>query len=300
VGDIFAALALGLLMGGVGASVQHPLASSYVARAYEAAGSRAALGTYNFSGDLGKMAFPAAAAALVTVMPWQPAMYVLALAGYLVAAALVAVLPHAAPRPAPKPDKATGATTGPADAARRGFAILFSIGVIDTATRMGFLTFLPFLLQAKGAEVAHIGLALTLVFAGGAAGKLVCGLLGERLGVLRAVYLTEGVTAVGIVALLPLPLEAALALLPIVGVALNGTSSVLYGTVPELVPAARRERAFAIFYTGVIGAGAGAPILYGLVSDAAGVPVMMAIIAAVVLATLPLARALKSALDRAA
>ncbi len=39
---------------------------------------------------------------------------------------------------------------------------------------MAFLTFLPFVLTAKGASVQTIGFALTLVFAGGAVGKLVC------------------------------------------------------------------------------------------------------------------------------
>ena len=72
---------------------------------------------------------------------------------------------------------------------RNGFPLLLAIGVIDSATRMGFLTFLPFLLQAKGAGVPQIGLALTLLFAGGAAGKLVCGFLGARLGVLPTVLL---------------------------------------------------------------------------------------------------------------
>jgi hypothetical protein len=38
--------------------------------------------------------------------------------------------------------------------------------------------------------------------------------------------------------------------------ALNGTSSVLYGTVREMVAAARRQRAFSIFYTCGVGAGA--------------------------------------------
>ena len=36
---------------------------------------------------------------------------------------------------------------------RHGFLLLLAIGVIDSATRMGFLTFLPFLLRAKGAGV---------------------------------------------------------------------------------------------------------------------------------------------------
>src|SRR5256714_12895057 len=141
-----------------------------------------------------------------------------------------------------------------------------------------------------------IGIALTLVFTGGAAGKLACGWLGARLGVVHATWLTEGLTAAGFLALLPLPLLAGLLVLPLIGVALNGTSSVLYGTVPELVAPERRQRAFSIFYTGGIGAGALSPVLYGLVSDMIDVPVMMMLIAAVVLVTLPLTWRLRPAL----
>ena len=178
-----------------------------------------------------------------------------------------------------------------------GFPLLLAIGVIDSATRMGFLTFLPFLLQSKGAGLSEIGLALTMVFAGGAAGKLVCGFLGARLGVLPSILVTEGATAAGIVALLPLPLGAALALLPVIGIALNGTSSVLYGTVPELVPVQERERAFSIFYTGAIGAGALAPVLYGLLGDAVDLSAALGLIAAIVLLTLPMAWRLTRFLD---
>jgi MFS transporter, FSR family, fosmidomycin resistance protein len=121
--------------------------------------------------------------------------------------------------------------------------------MIDCAGRSGFLTFLPFLLKAKEASIASIGSALSLLFVGGAAGKLVCGFLGARIGLLNTVLLTEGLTAIGIIALLPLPLPAALALMPLLGIGLNGTSSALYGTVPELVTPTRRARAFGIFYT---------------------------------------------------
>jgi hypothetical protein len=69
---------------------------------------------------------------------------------------------------------------------------------------------------------------------------------------------------------------------------LNGTSSVLYGTVPELVTAKRIERAFALFYTGTLGSSALAPVLYGRLGDAAG-PVWAAVAAAVTaLAVVPL------------
>jgi MFS family permease len=178
-----------------------------------------------------------------------------------------------------------------------GFSLLVAIGIIDSATRMSFLTFLPFLLKAKGANTPEIGFALSLLFAGGAAGKLVCGLLGGRLGVLTTVLITEGGTAATIMALLPLPLSAAFVLLPIIGVALNGTSSVLYGTVPELVETHKRETAFGVFYTATIGAGALSPIIYGFFGDALGLSTTTLVIAAVVLLTLPLAWKLNPMLD---
>ena len=161
---------------------------------------------------------------------------------------------------------------------------------------MAFLTFLPFGLTAKGASLPTIGLALTLVFAGGAAGKLVCAFIGARIGTIATVWLTEGLTAGLVVVLLPLPLEAALVVLPLLGVALNGTSSVLYGSVPLLVPPERRARAFSVFYTGTIGSGAVAPAIYGLVGDQLGVPAALIVIAAVVLLTLPLSLTLKPVL----
>ena len=183
---------------------------------------------------------------------------------------------------------------------RHGFPLLLSIGVIDSATRMAFLTFLPFVLTAKGASLPTIGIALTLVFAGGAAGKLVCAYIGARLGTVATVWLTETATAVLILALLPLPLEASLVLLPLVGIALNGTSSVLYGSVPDLVAPARRTRAFGIFYTGTIGAGAVSPAIYGLLGDAVGVTHALIVVASVVLLTLPITLALRPALKATA
>lgn len=286
-----AILVVALILGGFGSSTQHPIASSLVAAAYQGPRSRGALGTYNFAGDLGKMAVPALTAGLIAVMSWRLAAAIVGIMALLGAGAIL-LAPWGVPAAG---DRHTDAPARKSEVHERinpphtGFALLLTIGVIDSATRMGFLTFLPFLLRAKGAGLPEIGIALTLIFAGGAAGKLVCGFLGARLGVLTTVLITEGATAAGILALLPLTIGAALVLLPIIGVALNGTSSVLYGTVPELVTPERRESAFGIFYTGTIGAGALAPALYGLLSDAIGLTPAMLFVAALVLLTLPLA-----------
>ena len=78
---------------------------------------------------------------------------------------------------------------------------------------------------------------------------------------------TEVATALLITVTLILPLAPMLAVLPLLGIVLNGTSSVLYGTVPDLAPKGDIGRAFALFYTGVIGAGGLAPIVYGAIAD---------------------------------
>jgi FSR family fosmidomycin resistance protein-like MFS transporter len=292
-------LATGLIVSGIGASVQHPIASDLVAHSF-APRTRTALGAYNFAGDLGKMLVPAGTALLLQTMAWRQTVWLLGAAGLLVGALILPALrsiqrAHRAPRA--DADAIEIGAAGVSLFRVPGFAILTSIGCLDSATRMGFLTFLPFLLVSKGADVATIGLALSLVFAGGAAGKLACGFLGERLGFFRTVLITELATACGILLLLPMPLIGCMGALPIIGVALNGTSSVLYGSVPEFVPAAQRARAFGVFYTGTIGGGALSPIAYGLVSDITGIPMMMMIIAAVVIATLPLAWRIRARLE---
>jgi MFS transporter, FSR family, fosmidomycin resistance protein len=136
---------------------------------------------------------------------------------------------------------------------------------------MGLLIFLPFILKAKGASIPMIGVALAIVFIGGAAGKFICGWLGAQVGVLWSVVLTEAATALAILIVLVLPLLPTLVMLLLLGALLNGTSSVLYGTVPEVASADETERAFAIYYTGTIGAGAIFPILYGFLGDVVGV-----------------------------
>jgi MFS family permease len=301
-GYIFAGLSGGLVLlivalflGGLGASTQHPLASTLIARAFAGARSFKALGTYNFSGDIGKMTLPAAAALLLVVLPWRETVMLLGGIGILAGGAIFLLVPRFTAEPAVS---ATAKDTASKASATQRFAfpLLLSVGMIDSATRMAFLTFLPFVLTAKGASLPTVGLALTLVFAGGAAGKLVCAFIGARIGAIATVWLTETVTAIGIVALLPLSIEASMLLLPVLGIALNGTSSVLYGSVPDLVEPARRARAFGIFYTGTIGAGAIAPALYGLLGDLTGVPTALAVVAAGVLVTLPVTLALRPAL----
>jgi FSR family fosmidomycin resistance protein-like MFS transporter len=286
-----------LLISGTGSSTQHPIASALVARAFAGPRSLKALGTYNFTGDLGKMTVPATLSLMLLVMAWRPALAILGCLGLAMAVVIILFTPrYDHPRAAASNAEPGAQRAGPPP--RHAFPLLMAIGIFDSATRMGFLLFLPFVLKDKGASLQTVGLALTLVFAGGAVGKLACAFIGARIGAIGTVWLTEGCTSAGILALFPLPLDAALALLPVIGVALNGTSSVLYGSVPDLVEPHWRTRALSIFYTGTIGSGAIAPVLFGRVGDAFGVWTALALVAAIVLLTLPIAALLRGVLAR--
>ena len=293
----FLALLSVLLVAGIGSGVQHPLSSSLVSKAYETGPRRAALGTYNFSGDIGKVVVPAAVALAATVVGWRTASTAYGVIGVFAALGILGVLARLTPEMPDTDDRSAQAATAAAgwgirDA--RGFVALTAIGMIDNATRTGFLTFLPFALIAKGSSVAGVGTALALLFAGGAVGKFVCGIVAERLGVIRTVVLTEAATTLCIVSILAAPLPVALAIMPVMGVALNGTSSVLYGTVADLVTAERRSRAYGLYYTVTIAASALSQSVYGLVGDVAGVSTTLVIAAVVVLATIPLCLALRA------
>ncbi len=293
--DGFSALIIMLVLVGLGSGVQHPLSSTLVARAYADGGQRAALGIYNFSGDLGKMALPAAAALIAGAIGWQTSVIAAGVLGAVAGFAIFALLRRlgagAAAQPAPAGTVASVHGWGIGN--QLGFFAISAINVMDTVVIYGFLTVLPFLLIEKGASVETVGLALALTFGGGAAGKFLCGVLAERIGIIRTAVITIIAKGVCILVLLWLPLGAGLALLPVLGAALNGTSSVLYATVAEFVDPDRHSRAFGLFYTIGMGAGAVSPALFGVVSDLAGVSMALTIIGFSALLTVPLCYVLR-------
>jgi len=182
---------------------------------------------------------------------------------------------------------------------RRGFAALCLIEVIDTSSRTGFLTFIAFLMIAKNLPAGWAALSVPLILVGGMAGKLACGFLAERMGIIRTVAITEICTGVGILSMLVLPDVAAYLLLPLLGVALNGTSSVLYGTIGDLVEPDRLPRAFGFFYTINSACGLAVPFAFGVIGDAFGIAMPIALAGLLAFATLPLCLMLKPALRTA-
>lgn len=275
-----------LFLAGAGSAVQHPLCSTIISRAFPAEGRRAALGTYNFAGDVGKFAFGGAVSLLLVAgVSWQVPVVGFGVAAILTAAAVLLLVADA--RAHSVSTTTSGGGWGIRD--RRGFTALCLIEVLDSSTRTGFMTFIAFLLLAKGLPEHWAVLSVPLVLVGGMAGKLACGLMAERLGIARMIVLTELATAAGILAALALPGVGAFVLLPLLGVVLQGTSSVLYATIGEYVKPERLPRAFGFFYTIGSVCGIAAPLGYGLLGNRYGVEASIAVMGAAVLLTLPLA-----------
>ena len=280
----FVPLLAATVLGGLGGGTQHPLATSMVSRTYRDEGHSAAVGTVNFAGDIGKMLAPLV---VVIGLGWRSTMRLVGGAG--IAFMMLSALMRRSVG-SPREDGARAGGGPPSAVGRiapaRGLVTLASIGFMDAATRTAALTFVPFVLADRGAGAREVLILLTLLLAGGAAGKYGCGWLDDRYGSIGLVWWTKGMTALLLLAVLFTPVVAAPALVLVLGFGLNGTSSILYAAVAKFAPGERRASTYGYYYT-VTEASAIAPVIYGRIADLANLRVTMAVMAAATALILP-------------
>jgi MFS transporter, FSR family, fosmidomycin resistance protein len=231
---------------------------------------------------------PAFAGIVAVTFGWRGAMLALGIIGILATVGYALAMGGTLRRDRQQQEEATRAK-GWGIHKPFSFAVLSAIGVVDNSTRVAVLTFLPFLMTEKGLDAAQVSFLLTLVFAFGAAGKLGCGLLADRFGNVGVIVITEAITALAVLAVIPVDPLMLIPVLIAFGFVLNGTSSVLYSAVAEMVHVDRRARGYGLFYTLSLGFGVLAPILYGALADATSVSGAFVAMAAVTLTTIPLA-----------
>jgi MFS family permease len=294
------------LLAGLGGNIQHPVATALVSRLFDGGRRGTAIGTLNFAGDIGKVLAPLLIGFVSVFAGWRAGCAALGAVGVVFALFYLLGVPAPPPPPGPAapaaPPHPGRGRPRPAGGAGWGithpgpFAALSLVGFLDAAARGAALTFLPFLLQARGFDATATSAAFALLFGAGAAGKFLCGPLGDRYGSVATVAVTELVTALSLLAVLVAPGAWVLvALLPL-GFVLNGTSSVLYAAVAGLVAVARRARGYGLYYTCCQLASAGAPVLYGVLADRAGLEVTFVVMAAVTALIVPLAPLLRAGL----
>ena len=271
-----------LLVTGVGGAFQHAPASALVSRAYVLEGRRSALGLYNASGDVGKLTFTGILSLGVTAgLPWQHTTLAYGLvaifAGAMISMTLASIsigAPHAQTSSSGSADSAQAAT-GWGILDRRGFAGLLLAIFLDSMVQTSVLVFIAFLMLSKGVTLSLATLAAVAVLVGGMFGKAACGYLAERIGVRTAFALVQGLTLVGIFAVVVLPSLAAFVLLPLLGVVLQGSTSITYGLVDDLVHASRTQRGYAMVYATASLSSLVGPLGFGLIGDTLGISAAM-------------------------
>ena len=278
----FYLIVIGFLVAGSGAAFQHSLASALIANNFGDAERRRSLGVYNAFGDGGKLAFTGIFGLAIGIgAAWNMIVTGLCLLTLAFAALLLFLLNH---RPASSPpdqpgrrDRDAGSQWGIKD--QRRFAWLSITVFIDCMSQSVFLTFVAFLLLEKGSSDSLASMAVVLALCGGMVGKFVSGFLAARYGDRYAFRLLQLLTVSGLLLLGPLPVLPTLVLMPFVGIAVQGSSTVTYGAISDFIHRDRQSRGYAMVYSlGSLAAVIG-PLLFGSLADLFGVDVSLALLA---------------------
>jgi FSR family fosmidomycin resistance protein-like MFS transporter len=291
----FYLILMGFLIAGSGAAFQHSLASALISKSFDDAGRRRALGIYNAFGDVGKLAFTGVFSLAIGVgVAWNLVVTALCVVTLSFALLMLFLLRRQAAVVVADADadaETTSQRTAPGAGKwgikhPRRFSWLCLTVFLDTLAQSVFLTFIAFLLLDKGAGDALSSLGVVLALSGGMVGKLVSGYLAVRYGDRNAFRILQLVTISGLMLLAILPALPILILLPLIGIAVQGSTTVTYGALSDFIRRDRQSRGFAIIYTlsslsAVVG-----PVTFGGLADLYGVELSLVILAVLTTVTL--------------
>ena len=285
------------LVAGFGGGTQHPLATSLVSKVYDSNGRSTAVGFVNFAGDIGKLLAPLLSLLCVARFGWRGTLRIVGLFG------LVNMVVLATIRPWIKLGGDVRNEFQDVNIDKRektdlaSFGTIGSIGFIDSGIRSAALAFLPFILKDKGLVDNQIFIMLTFLLAGGALGKFLCGWLDDRYGSMFLIWATKFITAVVLVYTLFVPSALLIPLMFVLGIGLNGTSSVLYSLVSLFIPSKNRSVGYGYYYTITESGGTLAPILFGIVADIFNIRKTIMLMGLSTLVILPASLILKTKID---
>ena len=287
----FVLLAAYMLLAGVGAGFQHSLSSSLIVRAYDKGGRRHAMGIYNSTGDAGKLTYTGLfGLAIGAGMSWS--MTVVALAATAVLAAflvwhLLGKNHHLAAAERGRGDSESSQGGWGITAPAR-FTALAVLVFLDSIIQAVFLTFLAFVVLENGFSESIASMSVVLALVGGMLGKFAAGRLAGRQGDRSAFITLQLLTVAGLSALVLINSIALLVLLPLIGLLVQGTSTVTYGSVPDFVNEHRHSRGYALIYTVSSSSSVVGPFLAGAIADAWSLDLVVWGLAVIALVSVPL------------
>jgi len=281
-----------LVLIGAGTAFQHSPASSLVSVAYAGGGRRAALGLYNSSGDVGKLGFTSIfSLGMGAGIAWQQVSLFFGLITLVTAAWIAVTARRFKAGRTQGAERSTGGEGGEDPGwgilSWHSFGTLLVMTALDNMVQAGVLVFIAFLMIAKGLPLAVATLATVVLLIGGIFGKAGCGYLAERIGVRRAFALIQIMTALGLVLVVASPTWLAFILLLPLGVVTQGSTTITYGLVPDLIHPRRIARGYAVMYSSTSIAAAFGPWLFGIFGDRFGLSEAVLAMALVALLSVP-------------
>ncbi|MXV64522.1 MFS transporter [Natronorubrum sp. JWXQ-INN-674] len=311
------AIAVGLILWGIAASIYHPAGLALISTGVEERGT--VFAWHGIAGNAGIALGPFVAATLLIFLDWQLVTAVLAVPGIL--AVLYGLSAQFEPTAAVEddvdagPDEAlslSGLITNSRALFASAFAIVFVIVTFEGLYYRGMLTYLPEILHGleamdglavpaglEGIEPAdYIYVGLLVV---GMAGQYVGGKLTDRLDPARGMAGIFGVLVVLALAFVPVTgmgLVAIATLCGVFGFFLFAIQPFYQNAVAVYTPADSRGLSYGYTYLGEFGLGSASIAIGGFVLGGASLATFFVVIASFALAGMVLSAALVAGLDR--
>lgn len=277
----FAAVVGVMVLVGVGTGAHKTVAVRLLSRVYPERTGRA-LGVLDTVGAFGGVVAPAAVVLATDLADWRAVFLAGGVAGLALAGAFAARVPARVPA-------RTAAETADGDGAYRRlfadrrFLVFVALTLAFSFAYNGAVAFFPlFLTDAAGLTPGTANLVYAALF-GASLVQLLTGALSDRVGRLGVIGATLALATLGLVATLlvpagrPLPVAVAVVAF---GLGSHGFRPVRGAYLVALVPDSVAGGALGVVRTGIMGAGAVAPAVVGIVADAAGFRVAFAVLAA--------------------
>ncbi|MCP4430714.1 MAG: MFS transporter [Gammaproteobacteria bacterium] len=287
----------GFSVAGIGAAFQHSLASSLITGSFDRSGHRPALGVYNSSGDLGKLTYTALLSLGLGIgLAWNFTVAVLSFLA-IAFAIFVPALTRSAQKRGRRKNRLSRRIPGPKSWGVKNRKHFFWLNVtvsLDSLIQAVFLTYIAFVLIEKGSGESLASIAVVLTLTGGMVGKFCSGFLAARLGDRNSFLLLQILTIGGLLLLPVFSSLVTLLFLPFLGLVIQGTSTVTYGSVSDFIDIEYQARGYALIYTLSGITSVTGPFLFGYIADNFGLDSSLNLLAVLACVTLPTSFVLRS------
>ncbi len=252
---------------GVGASLYHPIGTSFISERFKAGRGRA-MGFHLTGGNIGTSLTPIAAGFMIVYLGWRNTLYLFILPGVITGLLFLFLVSEARDVGQDRSIKKSGASLLTAFRDTRVLAIT-AIGSLTSFRFRAVTNFAPsYFTSVLGFDIAKAGIFFTIMLIAGAMSPVIFGYASDRFS-RRPVILVAVLSSALSIYLLTLAtnLYAVVADLLFLGFTLYSSASVLQAFLADVADPEIRDVVFGLFFAIEMTLGGIAPLVLGLIID---------------------------------